>query len=200
MIVLSSGHTYPAVAWYVSWSMRGYRGWDHETYRQWLYYGVSPGFGYVAEYGFGHEWWNFYEGFSDEYYYGYAPPVHAMKPVRFMDGGVIFFVSRQPRSGSWCLVGVYGCAEILQEPWDPGVTLWDLVPEECRREITGRTREALADKLWLWLRARKEYSTPMPVPMPLSLPDDVGISRFGRAAFKYIDDAERPKALLCKAI
>ena len=75
-------------------------------YRSWVF-GRGSSYGYVDRYGFGHEWWNFYEGFSNDYYYGYAPPIHAKKPRRFRNGGVIFFISRQSPK-NWYLVSVYG--------------------------------------------------------------------------------------------
>ena len=141
-MVGSSGAS-PAIAWRVTWSFNGYRGWDHEAYREWLR-GVRSGFGYVAEYGFGHEWWNFFEGFSDEYYYGYAPPVHALRPRRLCRGGAVFFITRRFQ-GSWFLVGVYGGVEILDKPHDVGV-LWSYVPEEYRGEILEVTRAKLISR------------------------------------------------------
>lgn len=196
---------YPAVVWKVAWSSGGYRGWDYVMYRAWLL-GERSGFGYVAEFGFGHEWWNFYEGFSDEFYYGYAPPIHAMKPKRFRDGGVIFFISKKPRGNLWYLVGVYGCAEILGKPVDVGV-LWDHIPEQYRGEILELTMKKLKGEdlapleapTYFLLRARKEYSTPMPNPIPISLPEDVGVKFLGSAMFKYLE-LDRALTLLDKAV
>ena len=173
-------------------------------YRAWLR-GEFPGYDYVARYGFGHEWWNFYERFSNEYYYGYAPPVHALRPRRFRNGGAIFFISRRIRGG-WFLVGVYGYAEILDKPVDVGV-LWDYVPvryrgeilESTRKKLTGEDLEPLETPSYFVLRARKDYSTPMPSPMPISLPDDIGVKMLGTAMYKYID-LNRALALLDKAI
>jgi len=173
-------------------------------YQAW-FRGESSGFGYVVRYGFGHEWWNFYEGFSDKYYYGYAPPVHARRPRRFRNGGVIFFISRQIRGG-WFLVGIYGYAEILDKPVDVGV-LWNHVPdrykdeilETTRKKLTGEDLEPLETATYLVLRARKDYSTPMPSPMPISLPDDIGVKMLGSAAYKYIE-LNRALALLDKAV
>ncbi len=189
-----------AVIWKVFWSSNGYRGWDHEMYRVWLY-GQRSEFGYVARYGFGHEWWNFYEDFSNEYYYGYAPPIHAIKPRRFRNGGAIFFISKRPRGSGWHLVGVYGYAEVLEKPVDVGV-LWDYIPEQYRGEIVESTRKKLMGEdldpfespTYFVLRARKDYSTPMPRPMPID-PEDVR-GRF----FNYLKEPNRALALLDKAI
>ncbi|RLE66703.1 MAG: hypothetical protein DRJ47_01665 [Thermoprotei archaeon] len=194
------------LVWKVAWSSCGYRGWDPTEYKKWLS-SRSSSFGYVKNYGFGHEWWNFFEGFSDEYYYGYAPPLHAMKPSRFRKG-VIFFISRKPGyKGGWFLIGVYGRAELLQEPFDPGYSLWDTIPPEYRGEIREVTRKELIGgsastysppSLFL-LRARKEYSTPMPAPMPLSLHFDVGVKGLGNAFFTYIEE-DKAIHLLEKAV
>ena len=174
-------------------------------YRAWLR-GETSGFGYVARYGFGHEWWNFYEGFSDEYYYGYAPPIHARRPRRFHNGGAIFFISKNIFNGRWFLVGVYGYAEVLGKPVDVGV-LWDYVPDRYKSEILESTRKKLVGEdldpletpTYFVLRARKDYSTPMPSPMPISLPDDIGVEFLGTAAYKYLE-LDRALALLDKAI
>jgi len=165
-------------------------------YRAWLY-GQRSGFDYVARYGFGHEWWNFYEGFSNEYYYGYAPPIHAIKPRKFRNGGAIFFVSKSPRGSGWHLVGVYGYVEVLEKPIDVGV-LWDYVPEQYRSEIVESTRKKLTGEdldpfespTYFVLRARKDYSIPMPID-----PEDVG-----RRFIKYFKEPNRALALLDKAI
>ena len=174
-------------------------------YRVWLY-GQKSGFGYVARYGFGHEWWNFYEDFSNEYYYGYAPPIHAIKPRKFRNGGAIFFISKHPRGSGWHLVGVYGHAEVLEKPIDVGV-LWDYVPEQYRSEIVESTRKKLMGEdldpfespTYFILRAKKDYSTPMPRPMPINLPEDVGVRFLGTAACKYLE-LNRALALLDKAV
>ena len=196
---------YPAIVWKVFWSSNGYRGWDHVMYRAWLF-GKRSGYDYVARYGFGHEWWNFYESFSNEYYYGYAPPIHAIKPRKFRNGGAIFFISKHPRGSGWHLVGVYGYVEVLEKPIDVGV-LWDYVPEQCKSEIRESTRKKLAGEdlsplespTYFTLRARKDYSTPMPRPIPINLPEDVGVKFLGTAAYKYLE-LNRALALLDKAI
>ena len=196
--------SYPAIAWKVVWSSNGYRGWDHVMYKVWVS-GEMSGYEYVARYGFGHEWWNFYEGFSDEYYYGYAPPIHARRPRRFRNGGAIFFISKHPRAG-WFLVGVYGDAEILEKPVDVGV-LWDHIPSQYKGEILESTRKKLTGEdlaplelpTYFILRARKDCSTTMPVPVPISLPEDIGVEFLGMAAYKYLE-LDRALALLDKAI
>jgi len=93
------------VVWKILWSTNGYRGWDDKVYREYFLGGkaISLGFGFFIDYGFGFEWWNFYEGFSNEFYFGYAPPVHSMRPRRFVNGGVIFFISRNA-IGNWYVI------------------------------------------------------------------------------------------------
>ena len=183
---------YYALVWRLTWSSNGYRGWDHFTYKEWLY-GKRPGFGYVKDYGFGHEWWNFYEGFSDGYYYGYAPPIHFRRPKRFINGGVIFYITNPPLSTQWYLVGVYGQAVILEKP-EFNVVLWDLVPDDFKNEILdvtakqlkGLEYEPLPSPTYFIIKARKEYSTPMPRPMPISLQKDIGVKMLGSAMYMYL--------------
>ncbi len=181
---------YPAIAWKVAWSYSGYRGWDLQAYREWLRGGLR-GFKYVEEHGFGHEWWNFYEGFSKEYYYGYAPPLHFRKPKKLMKGGVIFFISRHPWMTSWFLAGIYGGVSVLEESPDIGPLL-NLVPDEYRNEVAEDTKRELLkigsdpDHTFYLLRAEKKFSTPMPKPMLLNLEDAIGVKRLGQALYKYL--------------
>ena len=194
------------LVWRLAWCSNGYRGWDDLSYREWLFYGRCSGFGYVKRYGFGHEWWDFYEGFSKEYYYGYAPPIHAKKPVRFRDGGIILFISTPPQTRKWYLVGVYGQASILDEP-EMETTLWELVPSKCRSVIREETAlklkgadcEPLPVPTYFVIKARKEYSTPMPQPMLIDVKRDLKVGRLGQAMFKYID-METALNLLEKAV
>ena len=194
------------LVWRLAWCSNGYRGWDDLLYREWLFYGRCSGFGYVKRYGFGHEWWNFYEGFSKEYYYGYAPPIHTLKPTKFRDGGIILFISTPPQTRKWYLVGIYGQAKILDAP-EVETTLWELIPEKYK----GVIREETAIKLkgvdydplpapnYFVIKAKKEYSTPMPKPMPMDLRKDLKVPMMGQAMFMYTD-AETTLNLLEKAM
>lgn len=178
------------IAWKVTWSRNGYVGWDHESYFDWLRT-RSAGFGYVREHGFGHEWWNFYEGFHDEYYFGYAPIIHSLVPKDFMDGGVIFFLSRHPAYGVWFLVGIYGGVSILSSNDLLQGTLLDHVPEKYRGALARKTLIELKDPesiRFFKLMAKKELSTPMPTPMPVDPARDLGVNFGGRGFFRYVSD------------
>ncbi|WFO74892.1 DUF91 domain-containing protein [Desulfurococcaceae archaeon MEX13E-LK6-19] len=188
----------PAIAWKILWSPSGYRGWDHRFYIECAYGSIKGGYDYVEKYCFGHEWWNFYEGFSDKYYYGYAAPIHVLRPKRFIDGGVVFFVSRNIYDRLWYLVGVYGKTSIMDKPYTD-LSLWDTVPMEYRNEISKRTREQLETEMALYLRAEKEYSTQMPRPMPLDMERDIGVRVLGQAGFMYLN-INKAIDLLDKAI
>ncbi len=176
----------PAIAWKILWSPGGYKGWDHRFYIECAYGSIKGGYDYVEKYCFGHEWWNFYEGFSDRYYYGYAAPIHAWRPRRFANGGVVFFISRNIYDRLWYLVGIYGKTSIMDKPYTD-LSLWDTVPMEYRNEISERTRKQLETEMLLYLRAEKEYSTQMPRPMPLDMERDIGVRTLGQACFKYLN-------------
>ncbi len=187
------------LAWRIYWSESGYRGWDHQLYMRWLRNRAIGTHQYVREHGFGHEWWNFYEGFSKEFYYGYAPPIHSRKPTRCSRFGAIFFVSLNPLNGVWYLVGVYGEAELLNEQ-ELGIRPIDYVSEEYRRWLAEQTKLELGRDHGLFLlKAPKKYSTVLPRPMPLNMEEDLGIRFFGQAWFKYLK-ADQALTLLEKAI
>ena len=202
------------IVWKILWSSNGYCGWDDEIYREYFLSGKAGrlGYGYFIDYGFGHEWWNFYESFSDEYYFGYAPPLHDRKPRRFRDGGLIFFISRSPELGNWYVVGIYGNCSINDKPFDVGMTLWDTVENEYRGHIREVTRRELLEttvfnKLsnlpsLFYLKAPKKYSTVMPTPIGINLQRDVGVKFLGQANYLYInlDRAERLLEKLIKKV
>ncbi len=187
------------LAWRIFWSESGYRGWDSRLYRRWLEGRLSGGHGYVREHGFGHEWWNFYEGFSNEYYYGYAPPIHSRGPRRCSRFGAIFFVSLNPFIRGWYLVGVYGLGQILARQ-EIGIRLIDHMADKQLRFLAESTKsELLVDHGTFLLKAPKKYSTVLPKPMPLNMEEDLGLKFFGQSWFKYTD-SEKALALLNKAI
>ncbi|RLG22478.1 hypothetical protein DRN85_10695 [Methanosarcinales archaeon] len=176
----------------------GYRGFDVEEYQLWL---RNPklicDFGFCKESGVAHEWWNFYEGFDDRYYYGYAPLIHRIRPggwesTRF----TIFFIARHPRAGEgarWYLVGVYGHAKILGRPPE-GISLLDTIPPSVRSMLRPETVKGLEEPLMV-IRAEKRVSTPLPKPMPIDLRNDIGVKNIGQMAFKYLDEGGDNKAL-----
>lgn len=188
------------LVWKIYWSESGYRGWDRYLYERWYEGRVVGSHRYVREHGFGHEWWNFYEGFSEDYYYGYAPPIHSMRPTRCPRFGAIFFISLNPFNGAWYLVGVYGLGKILDKQ-EISIVLMDHVPKDQATRLAPATKSELSiDHGTFLLKAPKKYSTVLPRPMPLKMEEDVGVRFFGQAWFKYIDDEGRAVVLLEKAI
>ena len=188
------------IVWKVLWSSNGYRGWDDRVYREFFLGGRAGGLGFkfFAEYGFGFEWWNFYEGFSDDFYFGYAPPVHAMRPRKFRSGGLVFFISRSA-IGNWYVVGVYGDCVISDEPFDVGLNLWDTVDEKYKGHILDVTRRELMSSNPFYLRASKKCSTVMPIPFGIDLQQDLGVKPLRQAFFTYID-LDRAESFLYKLI
>ncbi len=184
----------PCLVWKVFWSSNCYRGWDEWLFRD-LRRGLRAGYEYVERYRIAWEWWNFYEGFDDKYYYGYFPPIHKMKPLKFIDGGVFLIISRNPFAKpyggiKWFLVGVYGGVEVLEKRQYYGGMVWDTIPEEQRRLLSEDAREQIRDEGYYYVKALKEYSTPMPSYMSIDLQEYLGVSHLGTAFFKYLNARE----------
>jgi len=176
------------IMWKVCWSRNNYSGWDHESYKEWIM-GKDRRFSFVKTHGFGHEWWNFYEGFHRNYYFGYASPVYSLKPRKLIAGGIIYFISRHPWSGEWFLVGVYGGVRILK--WNPWISgpLINYVPRECHRELLDVTLKELksAESTQYYLiMAEKNLSTSLPRPVLLQCLGSPGIKTRGRWFYRYL--------------
>jgi len=174
----------PALAWKVAWSRNCYRGWDQGSFSECLSGRPPARYSFVRDYCFGREWWNFFEGFSDRYYYGYAPPLHALRPRRLVSGGLVFFVS-QDRLRVWHVVGMYCNVDIVVRP--PHLNLWATVPGGCRGKVPGYVVRSLKTPPNLLLRASKECSMPLPKPMPIDMYRDLGVKGLGKASFTYLD-------------
>jgi len=187
------------IVWKVLWSSNGYRGFDNKIYENYFLSGKSDkmGYEYAERYGIGHEWWNFYEGFSEEYYFGYAPPLPKPMPTKFENGGLVIFISRNFEDG-WYLVGVYGNCSISEDGFQLNRTLWDTIDERFKEKIKEETVEELKSNI-LYIRASKEYSTVLAKPIEIDLQRDLGVKAWRQMTFKYID-AKMAKRLLRKLI
>ena len=153
----------------------------------WLFGKLRVGFKYVQKHGLGFEWWNFYEGFDKEYYYGYLPPIHKLKPNDLIDGGVIFQVSKNVFDGEWYLVGIYGGVEILSKGLSHGHIVWSSIPIKYRNMFSDETVNEVFSGNYFYVKARKEYSTPIPKPMPIDWEKDFGTPVLRQAFFAYLD-------------
>ncbi len=187
------------VVWKVFWSTNCYRGFDRRLYDMWLFGKLNVGFKYVQEHGLGFEWWNFYEGFDKEYYYGYLPPLHKLKPSNLIDSGVVFQVSKNVFDGEWYLVGIYGGVEILPKGLSHGHIVWGSIPIKYRDKLSKETVNEVFSGNYFYVKARKEYSTPIPKPMPIDWREDFGTPVLRQAFFAYLD-AEVALSVLDKTI
>lgn len=187
------------IVWRILWSFNGYRGFDDEVYEKIFLDGKSEkmGYEYAKKFGFGHEWWNFYEGFSDKYYFGYAPPLPKRIPVEFEDGGLIIFISRS-FDGKWYFVGVYGKCSISRQGFQLNMTLWDTIDEKYRKIIRRETLGELKTNV-LHLKAYKEYSTVLTKPIEIDLQNDLDVKAWRQMYFRYIN-AKTAGRLLNKSI
>jgi len=110
----------------INWSFNRWKGFDRESYER----RNESGFEFVRQTGYAHEWWNFYEGFSPDKYYGFL----LRRPKRFKRG-IILFVSRNPLDEKWYLVGFYCDAVRPPEDVSTGVPVRELLPEDVVRNL-----------------------------------------------------------------
>ena len=192
------------IVWRVLWSYNGYRGFDEKMFDKWLAKDpevLGIGYEYFRDYGFGSEWWNFYEGFRDDQYVGYAPPAHRVRPTIKRPKAIVF-VARSPRDGKWYVVGFYGNPQILDEAVE--LNLWrTLSPEdeETVKKSEKTVRELQGVSEIGYITAPKELSFSLSPSEYLVIDDpfiELGTSLKGRGDFRYIN-CEYVASLLAKA-
>ncbi|AFL95923.1 putiative protein kinase 2 [Thermococcus cleftensis] len=169
----------------INWSFNRWKGFDWEAFRK----KYESGFEFVRQTGYAHEWWNFYEGFSPDKYYG----VILKRPKRF-HRGIVLFVSMNPLDGRWYFVGFY--CDAVRPPSDAstGVPVRNLLPDEVIRDLEELLRTAdwedrhleyisrvLSGEEYLGtLVAPKEYSASfLPEAYVEVFPEDLGVGRLG---------------------
>jgi hypothetical protein len=101
----------------IAWSYNNWRGIDEETSGKWRKEKCES-HEFVCETGFAYEWWNFYEGFDNDYYYGHIEWVNQSPPEDFKNG-LILFISKKPK-GRMYFIGFYGGADISSTSYDTG--------------------------------------------------------------------------------
>ena len=115
----------------VNWSFNRWKGFDWESFQR----RHQSGFDFVRETGYAHEWWNFYEGFSPDKYYGFI----LNKPRRFYKG-ITLFISMNPLNGRWYFVGFY-CDAVRPPTYaSTGVPVRDLLPAEVIKMLEESVR------------------------------------------------------------
>jgi energy-coupling factor transporter ATP-binding protein EcfA2 len=172
----------------IAWSSNGWKGWSNEDEQN----AKQSGFGFVKEYGFGHEWWNFnfeLSRNSEKWVYGYAEKITR----RFQDA-LVLFVSRNYKNGKFYFVGIYGGAETRSESDSDEFDRAEKdLPYDFKRK---RPDEA---KLSCSIRGLKDLSIGFKPEYPEITAADLGWKRFGQAIFRKAD-LVRVKCLVERAI
>ena len=118
----------------IAWSHNQWRGACEEDFNRRKEYG----FKFVQLLGYGHEFWNFYENFDDERYYG--SPSHVMSKSgeipNFSDrDGLIVFISKNPEDRKQYFIGFYGKGRSVRGLVNVGEKIINLLPERVREHI-----------------------------------------------------------------
>jgi len=115
----------------VNWSFNRWKGFDWESFQR----RHQSGFDFVREMGYAHEWWNFYEGFSPDKYYGFI-----LREPRGFHKGITLFISMNPLNGRWYFVGFY-CDAVRPPTYaSTGVPVRDLLPAEVIKMLEESVR------------------------------------------------------------
>ena len=179
------------IAGIVAWSHNRWKGFDKDGYRKRRKYG----FRFVRETGIAHDWWNFYEGFDEKWYYGHIE-WGQKAPTRFKEG-LILFISRNIDDKKFYFVGFYGDAEVGE--FNTKKKIHELLPEEYKEKLpeiisevkTGDFREHLEMisrgeiEYKGNVRAAKEKSAIFREYIEVK-PEDLGVERFGQWSFRYL--------------
>ncbi len=158
----------------LAWNNNNWRGWDKEGFHKFhkdKEYRKKMGAGdFPKKYGFGHEWWNFYDFKGDEYFYGYY--YQPGKP-KVKEYPVVLFFSKNPMdkdNEDRYFVGFYGNSVIEEGKVVSQKKLKELIPEEDKeklKEILEEKDKELVedyenDKEFEYkyrIKGRKEFST-----------------------------------------
>ena len=187
----------------IAWAHNRWKEFDEEGFKKKDRYG----FEYVKQTGFAHEWWNFYEGFDPEYYYGH---VESKGKLSKFNRGLILFISRNIEEGNFYFVGFYGDAEYSESGFKTGKTLGELLSDDFKEYLkasieTGKISKKHTDYLKKTLfespkevtskfRARKAYSAVLLEEGYVQISsEDLGIKRFGQNKVIYIGENESIK-------
>jgi hypothetical protein len=198
----------------IAWSYNDWRGIDEETSRKWRSLSGDSFYRFVVETGFAYEWWNFYEGFDKDYYYGY---IQWRTPQKDFKNGLIVFISKKPDDNEMYFIGFYGGADVLSKPYDTGKRIDELIPEELKNELIDHWKKLpisddyqklldavqKGETLKLGIRAKKELSAVFREKqhIPIKQAEVFGERKgLGMANFRSDIEPERVKKLLEQAL
>ena len=192
----------PIILARIQWSFNNWRGWDQQIYDAIKNEGKKElaSYPYVEESGFGVEFWNFYEGFDPNYYYGSVVEKGKIH-LKEAEGKInlVFFVSyRKTAKTSLAedtyLIGFYGYAEVIR-----GQTLIEVLTNALSeaKELPKEILEELANATqYLNLRSKKKYSALLPIKLKFNW-QRYGLSpkTLSQATFRYISKEQAKKIL-----
>jgi len=174
----------------IAWSYNGWKGFDRKGYLKRSNYN----FKYINVFGFGYEWWNFYEGFSDEYYFGNT---YRSGPHEFT--GLTIFISKNIDDNRFYLVGFYG--KCVCGRFSVNVLVKELLPSDVLDEIRSKfdsnkisnekfnseIHDIFSGKKYeARFRAKKELSTSFVKRGYIEVtPDDIGVGKIGQWPYTY---------------
>ncbi|ADT85205.1 McrB family protein [Thermococcus barophilus] len=184
----------------IAWAHNRWKGFDEEGFKKRDKYG----FEYVKQTGLAHEWWNFYENFSPEYYYGH---VESRGKLGKFSEGLVIFISRNIDDGKFYLVGFYGKGEYSREGFRTGKALTEILPDEAKEylneaikkgDISEKHAEYIAkvlsgevNEVVSKLRGKKTLSTVfLPEAYVKFSPEEIGLKKFGQNKIVYIGENE----------
>ncbi|MFW9876469.1 MAG: AAA family ATPase [Candidatus Thorarchaeota archaeon] len=179
----------------IAWADNGWEGFDQRGFKNKDKYGYE----FVKNYGYAHEWWNYYEGFDTDYFYG---RVEMRTPSKKIDDCIVIFIAKNIYNDKFFFIGFYDGANYKEIEIDD--ELLELLPRTYIESIDKEKDEYIISvfnnrKFDSNFQALKAQSTSFDSAAYLEVEsNEVGIERFGQAAFSYIGDSERcsPKQIL----
>jgi len=183
----------------IAWSHNRWKEFDKEGYKKRGQYNYQ----FVEETGYAHEWWTFYEKFSEKYYYGHVE-LKGKKPRKEFKNGLIPIISYNINDKKIYLVGFYGNAEFKGSGFNTERKMIELFPDDCIDDLKLSIKET-GDKWGVLedilngkrnyegdIRAPKELSTVFDEEayIPIDSKKDLNIKRLGQVVYSYIGDNE----------
>ncbi len=172
----------------IAWADNGWDGFDQRGFESKDKYGYA----FVKEHGYAHEWWNYYEGFDSDYFYG---KVEMRTPSKKINDCLVIFISKNIYNDKFYFIGFYDGATYKELEID--FKLLELLPRTYIDSVDEEKDEYIISvfnnrKFGSNFQALKELSTSFDSAAYLIVEsNEVGMEKFGQAAFSYIGDSER---------
>lgn len=171
----------------IAWADNNWMGFDQRGFENKELYGYR----FVQDYGYAHEWWNYYEGFNSEIYYG---RVEMRTPSKKIDDCLVLFISKNIYNNKFYFIGFYDHANYEKLEIDQEIL--ELLPTTYIESIDKDKDDYIISvfnnrKIDPNFQGLKKFSTKFDKEAYLEVEsNEVGIEKFGQAAFSYIGDGE----------